>query len=151
MRIVSFLFYILYNLYSDIGVIIVESICIILLVGLLMVVLYNLGYIGITTKSALVFIGSMPKKTSWKAKFSECTGHLRRVIRFDDCKRYEFSLNVEIEKGEFSVEIFDASKQLVLTLDSKNFTGIIDVHDNKKYYMSVKMESCTGNYEVSWR
>lgn len=128
-----------------------KSIIILVLVSMIMWLLYEYGYVGINTKRALVFIGSMPKKTSWKAKFSECSGHMRRVIRFDEYKKYEFTLNAEIEKGEFVIEIYDASKQLVLTLDGNHSTDYVEVIDKKKYYMSVKMKSCTGNYEVSWR
>lgn len=127
-----------------------EGILVSLFAGMVIFFLYNYGYIGITSKAAVVFIGSMPKKNSWKASFSQCSGHMRRVIRFDECKRYEFSLDAEIEKGSLLVEVYNTNKELVLTLDSNCKSGIVDVENSKKYYMSVRIKSATGKYYVSW-
>ena len=116
----------------------------------LMYVLYDNGYIGITSKAAVTFLGSYPKKTSWKASFTKCKGTMKRVIRFEESKTYQFKLDAEIDSGEVVIEVMDASKQVVLTLNTANPTGSVIVGDNKKYHMVVRIQSATGNYKVNW-
>ena len=112
--------------------------------------MYDNGYIGITSKAAVVFIGSFPKKTSWQATFTKCKGTMKRIIRFEDSKSYNFKLDLEIDEGELVVEIMDSNKQVVLRLDTNTTTGSIDVGDNRKYYMTVRIGAATGKYVVSW-
>ena len=126
------------------NIIIVVALC------ALMYVLYDFGYIGMTSKAAVTFMGSYPKKTSWKASFTKCKGTMKRVIRFEESKMYQFKLESEIDSGEVIVEVLDANKQIVLTLDKSNPTGNVDVGNNKKYHMIVRINSATGKYIVNW-
>lgn len=127
-----------------------QSLYIFIVVGIFMIYLYEKGLMGLTTKRAVVFVGSLPKKNSWTAKFSECSGKLRRVIRYDQNKQYTFTLESSLDKGELFIEIFDANKNLLLTLDQDNPSGIIDVTSMRKGYMNVRIKAATGNYYVSW-
>lgn len=113
-------------------------------------VLYDYGYMGTNSKAAVVFQGSLPKKSSWKASFVKCKGKLKRVIRFDTSKKYNFKLDVELENGDVIIEIIDINKEVVLVLDKNNNSGSVDVGDNRKYYMVVRINSATGRYFVSW-
>ena len=127
-----------------------QGIIILLVTGIVIYLLYDNGYIGITSKAAVVFIGSFPKKTSWQATFTKCKGTMKRIIRFDVSKVYEFTLTSELDDGEVEVEIMNARKQVVLTLNADTTIGNIGVGDNRKYYMVVRIKSATGKYVVSW-
>ena len=107
--------------------------------------LYNQGYMVINSKSAASFIGN-PKGTS--ARFTSCSGSIKRIIRFKADGRYAFRLDAELTKGDLSVELLDADKQPVMQLDRANTRASIAVEKKKKYYLVIKFKSATGRYSL---
>lgn len=124
----------------------VKTIILFCLIGILFYLLYTNGYAVITSKRALMFLGS---KRGKKARFSSCTGYIKRVIKFKESKVYTVDFKLELEKGEVTFEILDARKQLVLSLNDSKISEI-EVVGGERYYMVIKFKSATGSYEVIW-
>lgn len=70
--------------------------------------LYSQGYMVSKSISAVVFIGSTKGNS---AKFSSCSGYMKRVIKFKEDGTYTFVLDAELSKGDMSVELIDSTKQ----------------------------------------
>ena len=81
--------------------------------------------------------------------FSSCTGYIKRVIKFKESKVYPVDFKLELEKGEVSLEILDAKKQSVLTLNDSQISEI-EVVGGQRYYMVLRFRSASGSYEVTW-
>jgi len=111
----------------------------------LFVFLYNQGYMIVKSYSAVTFIGSA-KGTG--GRFTSCNGYLKRVIRFKEDGEHRFILDVELSKGDLSVDLLDSSKQRIMMLDCANNCASVTVEKNKKYYLIVNFKSATGRYSL---
>lgn len=100
----------------------------------------------VSSKRSLMFLGS---KRGKKAMFSSCTGYIKRVVKFKESKIYHVDFNVELEKGEVTLELLDTRKQVILSLNGSEGAKI-EVESGKRYYMILRFKSATGSYEVSW-
>lgn len=81
--------------------------------------------------------------------FSSCTGYIKRVVKFKESKIYHVDFNVELEKGEVTLELLDVKKQLMLSLNGSEISKI-EVKNGQRYYMVLRFKAATGSYEVSW-
>ena len=127
-----------------------KIIIIFICLGVLFYVLYTQGLMVINTKRAVMFMGSIRGKSDCKAKFTMCSGSMKRVIRFEEDRTYNFSLNSKLTKGEMEVKILDSSKQPVITLSSSNSEAQLDADKKQRYYLVFLFKSATGSYELSW-
>lgn len=123
-----------------------KIIVIFIILMILYYVLYINGYMILTSKRAMMFIGTQRGK---EARFTVCTGYIRRVIKFEESREYEFTFNAELSKGNVSVELLDASKKRVLFL-KENRCGKVSVEAGKRYYLMIRFESSTGSYQLDW-
>lgn len=123
-----------------------KTIILLCLIGILTYLLYINGYMIVTSKRAFMFLGS---KRGKKAMFSSCTGYIKRVVKFKESKMYHVDFNVELEKGEVTLEFLDAKKQLILSLNGSDISQI-KVENRQRYYMVLRFKTATGSYEVSW-
>jgi len=71
------------------------------------VFLYNRGYMVVKSLSAVTFIGS-PKGTG--AKFTSCSGYIKRIVRFRESGTLSYYLDAELSKGDILVELLDSGK-----------------------------------------
>ena len=124
----------------------VKAIILLVFIGILSYLLYINGYMVISSKRAFMFLGSERGK---KAMFSSCTGYVKRVIKFKESKVYNIDFKLELEKGEVVLELLDAKKQVILSLN-KSECFKIKVESRQRYYMILRFKSATGNYEVTW-
>ena len=124
----------------------VKTISLLCIIGILSYLLYINGYMVVASKCALMFLGS---KRGKKVMFSSCTGCIKRVIKLKESKTYYAEFKLELEKGEVTLELLDAKKQLILSLNS-NETLKIEAERGQKYYMVIRFKSATGSYEVNW-
>lgn len=109
--------------------------------------LYINGYMILTSKRAMMFIGS---KRGKEARFASCSGYIRRIVRFTESRQYEFTFEAELSKGNVSIELLDSSKKRVMFL-KENRQGTVSVEDGKRYYLMIRFESATGSYSLDWR
>ena len=123
-----------------------KTIILLCIIGILSYFLYINGYMVITSKRAFMFLGS---KRGKKAMFSSRTGYIKRVVKFKESKVYHVDFNVELEKGEVTLELLDVKKQLILSINDSE-TSEIEVKKGQRYYMLLRFKSATGSYEVTW-
>ena len=109
------------------------------------VFLYNQGYMVSKSIRSVVFIGSAKGN---RAKFTSCTGYIKRVIRFKEDGTYTFVLDAELSEGDMSVEVLDSTKQKIMQLNCSNPNASITVVKNKKYYLVINFKSATGRYAL---
>lgn len=107
--------------------------------------LYSQGYMVSKSISAVVFIGSTKGNS---AKFSSCSGYMKRVIKFKEDGTYTFVLDAELSKGDMSVELIDSTKQKIMQLNCFNRSASITVEKKKKYYLVINFRSATGRYAL---
>lgn len=112
-----------------------------------MYILYINGYLVIQSKRAIMFVGSGRGK---KARFSGCTGYIKRVVKFEENREYYFSLSTELSKGEVSVELLDRNGKSVLPLDCSKGTGYIMAEARRRYDLVIRFQSASGKYELDW-
>lgn len=108
--------------------------------------LYINGYMVLTSKRAIMFIGS---KRGKEARFTSCSGYIRRIVRFTESRQYEFTFEAELFKGNVSVELLDSSKKRVMFL-KENRQGTVSVEEGKRYYLMIRFESASGSYQLDW-
>ena len=71
------------------------------------------------------------------------------MIKFKESKTYYVEFKLELEKGGVTLEILNAKKQLILSLNSGE-TFKIEAESGQRYYMVIRFNSATGSYEVNW-
>lgn len=125
-----------------------EIICLFILAVAMLTVfafLYNQGYMVSKSISAVSFVGSTKGNS---ASFSSCSGYLKRVIKFKENGIYTFVLDVELSKGDISIELLDSTKQKIMQLNCTNRIESITVDKKEKYYLVINFRSATGSYAL---
>ncbi len=113
--------------------------------------LYSNGYLSISSKRALVFIGSsFGCNERSGATVKACTGYTKRIVRLNECREYRFVFDYQITKGTVTAELWDSKKQVVLVLDDTNRIGIVTADGKSKYYLVLKYDNAHGNYQLTW-
>ena len=125
----------------------IKAIMILVIVAISAYLLYINGFLTIQAKRAVLYVGS-PGGT--KARFSACTGYLKRIVRFKDSAAYRIVLDSELTAGDISVEFLDLAKQPVLRLNGSTRNGIVNAEKRKRYYLVVRFQSAAGSYTLSW-
>ena len=109
------------------------------------VFLYNRGLMVFKSISAATFVGAAKGNG---AKFSSCSGYMKRVVTFKETGTYTFVLDAQLSKGDMSVELLDSAKQKILQLNCADRSASITVEQKKKYYLIVHFRSATGSYSL---
>lgn len=109
------------------------------------VFLHNQGYMVVKSTSAVAFIGSARGNS---ARFTSCSGYMKRIIRFKTEGTYTFILDAELSKGDMSVELLDSTKQKIMLLNCADRSASITVEKRKKYYLIINFRSATGRYAL---
>lgn len=127
-----------------------KAILIVLLLPVIYYVLYRNGSIVTGKKSAKVFVGKSRGPNAYWTQFAECSGELKRMVRFRKSKEYTLFLNANITEGTVTVEILDKDKQVILCLTPEEKAGSLIADRKQKYYMVYRFENASGAYEISW-
>lgn len=125
----------------------IKVIILLFIIGMIFYLLYISGISAIQSKRAILFIGSISGN---RAKFASCTGHTKRIIRFEESKTYRMTLNAELSAGKLSVTILDSEKNPLFSLNKDIQNGVIYAEKGKRYYLVVRFKSATGNYTIQW-
>ncbi len=119
----------------------------ILLLILILYYLYRNGFLFLNNKRALTFIASDRGKA---AKFSSCTGSLKRVLFFHESRSYHFTFSCELSKGQMSVELQDEAKQPLFCLSGPLDCANLTLEKGRRYYIVYRFQSATGKYRIDW-
>ena len=126
-----------------------SKIMILLLVGIITGIavcfLYRYGFMAIQIKRAVLYIG-VPNG----ARFSSCTGFTKRSLRLKSGKTYRITFEPDLTDGDISAEIYDASKQTAVRLNSEVREGCIHAEKGKRYYLVIRFRSATGSYVLRY-
>ena len=125
----------------------VKMIALWLVLGVALYMLYSNGYLAMASKRAVMYVGSKRGKA---AKFSSCSGYTKRIIKVQETKQYRFSLECNLTAGTVLVEVLDASKKPILSLDETNRCAAVDMEKGKRYDLIVRFKSASGDYVLDW-
>ena len=123
-----------------------KAVFLILILSVVFYVLYQSGYLVISSKSAVSYIGSARGNG---AGFVSCSGSVKRIVRFRADGTYTYILDAELSKGNLTVEMLDSDGQRVLYLDRANPRASIAARRAKKYCLIVRFLSATGKYTLT--
>ncbi|MBP3377120.1 MAG: hypothetical protein J6L96_00070 [Clostridia bacterium] len=110
------------------------------------ILLYYQGNMVFKSIRAVTFIGSTKRNS---ARFSSCSGYIKRVIKFKEDGIYTFTLDAELSKGDMSIELTDSSNKKIMQLDCSNRSASITAEKKKKYYLTVNFSAATGWYALT--
>lgn len=122
-----------------------KTVLLLLIMAVVFWILYDRGYMVLNSKTAAFYVGS---KRGTSARFTTCSGSVKRIVRFREDGVSTFVLDLELSKGEVSVELYDSDKQQVLQLDSAKRSASVSLERGKKYTLVVKFKSATGRYAL---
>lgn len=114
-------------------------------------VLYLLGYLPVSTKRSLIYVGT----GGWGsqrvgASFTACSGTIRRVLRFRESRSYSFRLSGHLQQGAVTVQILDSRRCPALALTAGQPDGILSVQKGARYFLLIRFQSASGDYQLEW-
>lgn len=118
-----------------------------LVMGVGMYLLYLNGWMVLSSKSAVSFVGS---KRGTAASFSRCSGSIRRIVRFKESKTYTFMLDSALTSGEMTVSLLGADKKELLRLTSGQPCMTAELEKKQRYTLILRMSRATGRYGLRW-
>ena len=125
----------------------VKMIALWLVLGAGFYLLYSNGYLDMASKRAVMYVGSKRGKA---AKFSSCSGYTKRIIKVQGTKQYRFSLECNLTAGTILVEVLDASKKPILSLDETHRCAAVDMEKGQRYDLIVRFKSASGDFVLDW-
>ncbi|MBR7178369.1 MAG: hypothetical protein IKD27_02460 [Oscillospiraceae bacterium] len=108
-------------------------------------ILYDQGYMVINSKTAASYIGSA---RGTGARFTSCSGSVKRIVRFKADGTYTFLLNAALSKGDMSVELLNSARESIMHLDPAHPTATVAVEQKKKYYLITRFKTATGSFSL---
>jgi len=117
---------------------------------ILFYVLWINGYLIKSSKTSLVFIGSLRRHNRCKLRFKCCNGHIKKVIKIRESRNYEFTFNSNIRKGHVTAEIQDKSKKILLQLSKDNPKSAIRLEKNNRYFLVIRFANADGEFDLAW-
>ncbi len=123
---------------------------VILLFAALFPTLYEMQLLTFRTTRAVLFAGSFCRKQLCRAKFSSCSGKIRRRLRFSESRSYRFELTAPLEKGSIEICVLDPSKMPVLTLTPENPRAEMQADPSARYTLMITFQSASGELELTW-
>ena len=118
-----------------------------LVMGIVMYLLYRNGWMVLSSKSAVTFIGSNRGKS---ATFSGCSGSIKRIVRCREDREYRFSLDAALTKGDLSVSLLGPDKRELLRLTETTPHGSVTLEKGARYTLVLRFRSATGRYALQW-
>jgi hypothetical protein len=117
-----------------------------LAMALIMYRLYQSGLMILNCKSALTFVG---KNRGLSASFTGCSGYIKRVLRYPTARSCTFTLTQDLTAGCMQAEVYDARKNLLLTLDERRPSGAFLASANARYTLVFRFHKASGSYELT--
>ena len=125
----------------------VKMIALWLVLGVALYMLYSNGHLAMASKRAVMYVGSKRGKA---AKFSSCSGYTKRIIKVQETKQYRFSFDCNLTAGTILLEVLDASKKPILSLDETHRCAAVDLEKGKRYDLIVRFKAASGDYVLDW-
>ena len=107
------------------------------------------GWLTVKYSIAVMFTGRMTGSSASRARFSRCSGSIKRVIKLEKGREYLFSLTPELTKGEMSVELLDMQKRTVICLD-QSLQSASCIAREKRGYLLFRFRRASGSFSLTW-
>lgn len=128
----------------------IKSIILFTIVGIIINCLYINGFLSFGNKKAIYFISKNSLSEKYcSAKFSACTGEVKRAITFKDNRTYTFTLNCNIESGELKAVIQNKNRRDLIILTPENPVETLDITEGR-YFVKLEFYKAYGNYTLTW-
>lgn len=114
-------------------------------IGALFYFLYINGYLIVNAKRALMFVGAHWGKGIFNARFTSCSGYVKRVIRFSESREYRLNLEQELAKGRMWAEILN-KKEVVARVSAENPSVTFRADSKVRYRIVFRFEKASGRY-----
>lgn len=111
--------------------------------------LYRQGCAVSKCVAAVLFLFRAGKNHD-KVFVDSCSGWVRHLSKFRECRVYEFTLDCQLSKGDVEVFLLDRDKRELLRLNPKSPSGSIELSKKHKYYLHWKFDHVTGKCELHW-
>ena len=118
-----------------------------LVMGIAMYLLYRNGWMVLSSKSAVTFIGGNRGKS---ATFSKCSGSIKRILRCTEDREYRFFLDAALTKGDMSVSLVGPDKRELLRLTQSMPQASVTLEKGTRYTLVLRFRSATGRYALQW-
>ena len=118
------------------------------LIAAALYLLYQFGWMAVRSKYALLYTGSL---RGGRARFSGCSGSVRRILRVRESRNYRFSFALELTRGEVTAELSDGSGQQLFLLDSRQQTAEVPLNYGEKYHLVIRYRSAAGKHDLQYR
>ena len=115
--------------------------------GIGMFLLYRNGWMVLSSKSAVTFIGSNRGKS---ATFSGCSGSIKRIVRCAEDREYRFFLDAALTKGDMSVSLLGPDKRELLRLTESMPQASAALEKGTRYTLVLRCRAATGRYVLQW-
>ena len=109
--------------------------------------MYVRGWIAVQMKRAMLFMGSIRGD---KARFSGCTGYVKRRFPVKESRMHRFDLDLQLSSGKVWVELLDGRKNALLRLDSQNSSGTVDLERGEVYLLVIRYQSASGEHRLTY-
>ena len=110
--------------------------------------MYRSGMIAVKSKRAMMFMGSMRGE---KARFSGCTGYVKRCFPVRESRSYRFDMDLQLSRGEVWLELLDGKKETLLRLDSQNSSGEVALERGERYRLVIRYRGASGSHHLTYR
>ena len=112
-----------------------------------MYLLYQNGWMILSSKTAASFVGSRGAKA---ASFSRCSGSVKRIVRFPEDRVYTISLNAALTGGTMTASLLDPDKNEMFCLGGDRTSATVTLEKQKRYTLILRFHSATGRYDLQW-
>lgn len=100
---------------------------------------------------AVLFV-FLPEKTRDKVLLGACTGWVRHMGPFEESRKYAFSLDAKLTKGEVEVLLLNRQKQPLFRLRKQSPSQTIELDgQNCRYYLRWEIRHASGQCELRWQ
>lgn len=117
-------------------------------VAAILYLLYQGGCLAVQSKKALVYAGSF---LGGRARFSRCSGSVRRILRVQESRIYRFDFALELTGGEVTAELTDRSGQQLFRLDQTHQAAEVPLQRGEKYRLVIRYRSAGGKHDLRYQ
>ncbi|MCM1577427.1 MAG: hypothetical protein NC078_01345 [Ruminococcus sp.] len=107
------------------------------------------GLVDTACKAAVKFVRTR-EKDGERLSLLRCTGVITRVVKFDEDRTWEFTLDPELTNGNVSVTVLDRRKTELIRLDGDNSADTADFNKGERYYIKWNFKSASGDCSLKW-
>ena len=112
---------------------------------ILLVLLYNCGFISVKNARSWFFVGSI-----YSASYKGCHGKVYRIVRPSESRVYLLCFSSQLNNGSVEAELLDKDKNVLISLKGHENKELF-LEQGKKYYLVLRFRSADGAHHFEIR